>query len=132
MTSSGCRETAAWTRTGGVWSRGAHEGPGKPDDSSNDDECLTPQITVPYLPYIYSIDFPGVKASPPFPSATDFVYKSNFTEGVQITFNTATSIDPKTFNWHAIVWITNSAAGWAIDPQRSEIEPGFTTIGKEP
>ena len=88
------RETAAWTRTGGVWSRGAHEGPGKPDDASNDDECLTPQITVPYLPYIYSIDFPGVKAAPPFPSATDFVYKSNFTEGVQISFNAATSIDP--------------------------------------
>jgi Domain of unknown function (DUF4157) len=123
------RETSAWTRTSGTWSRFVHEGPGKPDDRSNDDECLTPQITVPYLPYIYSIDYPGVITAAPFGSATDIVYESNFIESVQITANAATFNDPKTFSWHAIVWVANSGSGWALDSSRSEIAPGSTTLG---
>jgi len=124
------RETAAFAMTGGTWTRFLHEGPNKPDDSTNDDECLTPQVTVPYLPYVFSIDYPGFKTTGPLAGSSAAVYESNFIESVAITANGATTVDPKTFDWHAIVWITNaSGGGWLLDKTRSEIQPGHTTLG---
>ncbi len=123
------RETVAFLHNGGTWTRFLHEGPNKGDDNSNDDECLTPQVKVPYLPYIYSIDFPGVKNAVPFGAATDIVYQSNFREGVEISTGLAAFDDPNTFDWHAIVWVTQGPGGWALDRARSEIEPGWIKLG---
>jgi len=119
-----------WQNVGGVWTEipGAAIGPNHMDDRHNDDECLTPQITVPFLPYIYAIDSPGSgsRSNPTGnPSATGYAQIGNFTEFVRIRNSRGMQTDdPKTFKWHVVVRATKSGTTWLFDAHNSEIEPG--------
>jgi hypothetical protein len=125
------KERSTWERVGGKWNLTSNIGPGADDDSTDTDECLTPQIKPPYLPYIFSEDQPGFSSRAGFDgAATDAVYKASFTESVSITAGGKTAVDPKTFDWHTITWLVKGAAGWSIDKTRTEIASGSVTVGK--
>ncbi len=116
------------SRTNGVWSVIA--GGSGPDDSHNDDECLTPSGA---SDVIYVEDRPGfVNPGTPNPGETDLVVKATFTESVEITDVMGTRTDPTTFDWHSITWLTDTGGAWTVDAAQSEIEPGSMTIAPPP
>lgn len=116
-------------RVGGTWNKISEAGPDADDDSSNRDECLTPQSRPPLVDdYIYSEDRPGrrTRASPESdPAATDVAYIANFTEFVEITDAAgSTSTDANSFDWHSVAWATKVSGSWEFNAANSEIEPG--------
>jgi hypothetical protein len=124
---------SVWQRAGGAWSLLSNRPAGSNDDPNNDDECLTPIIKAPSLPYVYVEDQPGIANTSLFSaSATEGVYKATFTESMDITTAAGVTHDPTTFNWHSILWLVKSSGSWTVDATRSEIAPGSITIGATP
>lgn len=122
------KERSTWKRVGGVWTNLSHVGPGADDDSSNNDECLTPSTSPGH---IYSEDQPGFPNSASFDAAaTDMVYKASFTESVEIVDGAGVGrTDGNFFDWHTITWASQSGGTWSIDAARSEIASGSVTVG---
>lgn len=126
------KERAVWQLVGGAWSLvGSYQPAGTDDDRSQADECLTPSIRPPLLPYIYSFDEPGFRSTAAFSaSATEAVYKGSFFETVEIVPAAGGGMTSGNFfEWHSIAWLTKAGGSWAFDPARSEIGPGPTTVG---
>ncbi|PJJ10312.1 uncharacterized protein DUF4157 [Flavobacterium sp. 1] len=118
-----------WIKSSGAWTNPINLGPGNDDDSHNRDEFLTSQITVPYLPYIYSMDAPGFnnRANPiANSSATEAILSGNFIEFVRVTRpNNTTYDDTRAFNWHSMIWIVKNVSGtWDVNASRSVIGTG--------
>jgi hypothetical protein len=125
------KERSTWDMVGGVWNNTSHAAAGTDDDSTNSDECLTPTTVVPYLPYIYSLDEPGVQGSGGLAaSATEAVYKATFREWVEITdASGGKANDGNWYDWHSITWLTKTGGSWGVDPLRSEISSGAVAVG---
>ena len=117
------------------------------DDPEDTDEMLDPKTEpqtqpppnyqgVPDLRYwIYAIDHPGflpyysdAPQSKIAATATAAVKKSSFTESVEITFDGKKKKDPKTFDWHSILWANKSGSNWTVDENKSEIAPGSISV----
>jgi hypothetical protein len=59
----------------GFWTNIASQPAGTPDDSHDQDECLTPVLPVAGNPYVYVWDGPGFMPPSPGDTSTDYVNK---------------------------------------------------------
>ena len=116
------RRTILWA---GVWSNIGSHPAGTPDDTHNQDECLTPVIPPAGNPYVYVWDGPGFMPPAAADQATDYVNITNFIEFVRIMRPDGTTYDdPETLNWHTKTWISRTGAVWAVDAAKSSIGLG--------
>jgi hypothetical protein len=133
------KRKSTWERVGGSWNRLELLPNYTPDDSTDNDECLTPRNDS-----IFSMDAPGVPVLLPRShgmrmavsggrsssvDATDIVIRGSFVEFVLARDKTRQSspmvpISPCYF-WHNVTWLTRNAANeWVLDRNRSRIERG--------
>ncbi|HEY5895498.1 MAG TPA: DUF4157 domain-containing protein [Chthoniobacterales bacterium] len=109
----------------GFWANIASQPAGTPDDSHDQDECLTPVLPVAGNPYVYVWDGPGFMPPSPGDTSTDYVNITNFTEFVRITRPDGTTYDdPLTHDWHTKTWISRAGAVWSVDVVQSSIGTG--------
>jgi hypothetical protein len=127
------REGGAWQMVNGTWKQVRHDDPGTDDDSTNDDEDLTPENN-----HIYSMDGVGVfnQNNPddpfqPFPAdMTEFVLKGSFVEWVNVKVGDGSwTKSSNEFEWHSIMWAEKVGGVWQRKTGKNEIEPGSTTVG---
>lgn len=109
----------------GFWTNIVTRPAGTPDDSHDQDECLTPVLPVAGNPYVYVWDGPGFMPPSPGDTSTDYVNMTNFIEFVRITRPDGTTYDdPLTLDWHTKTWISRSGAVWSVDVAQSSIGLG--------
>lgn len=109
----------------GVWSNIGSRPAGTPDDTHDQDECLTPVVPPAGNPYVYVFDGPGFMPPAAADRSTDYVNITNFIEFVRITRPDGTTYDdPLTLNWHTKTWLSRTGAVWAVDAARSRIGLG--------
>lgn len=122
------KHVAIWLRENGGW-RLMHHSSAGPDDTTNDDEDLSPS----FRGLIFSLDTPGLRDynnHPVPPTRTGFVYAGSFVETIDARLGPSaawTTISPA-FAWHSVTWLTNVSGRWRRASSGNEIGPGAIAI----